>query len=498
MNVISRRSFVKSGMWATLGMALGAMLNVPICIKKAIAEGVTSSWNGKKLFFIFLRGGNDGINSVIPLGDDAYLTDLGGDTYSSPIRPTIFIPPPTAGLTTGGTCPGIQPERAVDLGNGFAGLHPSLHDLCDLYNDGDLSIIHRVGYLKQSRSHFDSQWYWENGIPQNNNLEEGIFYRTVEELGLFSSHQLPAISLQQQLPLLLKGELPMANIADPDRYDLLGVYAEERQKQLDAIRAAHNIAHPVKDNRLLTFGTGDLLIDSLDELEAINFADNEFYDTNGTTHLFPIDAASNQKEFANASFSFFEGLKNAAQILAESDTAIVGTELGGFDTHNNQGGLNGGHPGRLEWVGWALYALRKFMQDEGIWNDTVIVTMSEFGRTSLENGSNGTDHAEAAPMFVTGGPVKGVGEHAGGGIHQCDGTTWTTGGSGAMFETNNRYLSRRVDYRSVLGELIRDHLGASQSQLDNIIPGYANPEEKLLAGGTAPDGAPIVGELGIV
>ena len=125
----------------------------------------------------------------------------------------------------------------------------------------------------------------------------------------------------------------------------------------------------------------------------------------------------------------------------------------------------------------------------------MVLTLTEFGRTTIENNSYGTDHAEAGVMFAAGGGING-------GVYQCDGNDpilpWATGMDGAMFHTDGRYLSRTVDYRSVLGEIIRDHLGATDAQLDKIIPGYANPAESLRAGGLSIDGQPVAGELGLI
>ena len=148
----------------------------------------------------------------------------------------------------------------------------------------------------------------------------------------------------------------------------------------------------------------------------------------------------------------------------------------------------------MRYLGWAFYATRRFLLNAGpsLWNDTVIITLSEFGRTSLENGSLGTDHAEASVMFLAGGRIKG-------GVYQCTPTAWPTGPTGAMFQVNARYLRRSVDYRSVLGEIVRDHLGATPAQLAAILPGYADEKrEHLQTGGVAPDGTPIVGELGLI
>jgi uncharacterized protein (DUF1501 family) len=395
-----------------------------------------------------------------------------------------------------GRCPD-NPDltRAIDLGNGFAGMHPGMADLCPLFNAGQLALVHRVGYPRQSRSHFDSQKYWENGVPRDNLVGSGIFYRAMVHTGMHEGRQFPAVSVQSSSAMLLRGPMAMPNIADPARFDMVGVAnnGADRQKLLAALTAQHGIPHPHKNNRDLLFPTGQSLQNSIESLKSIGLNSNQFFDQDGTTHLFPLDAASNQKGFSSSSYDFFKNIKVATQILAHTDAVIAGTRLDGFDTHDNQGSLNGGHANRLRWVSWAIHAVRKFMRDvdPALWDNTVVVTLSEFGRTTRENGNQGTDHAEASTMFLAGGRIKG-------GVYQCSNNSWTVGPSGSMFQVNSRYLRRSVDYRSVLGEVIRDHLGATPSQLSTIIPGYADPRENLGSGGTTPDGTRIIGELGII
>jgi uncharacterized protein (DUF1501 family) len=135
-----------------------------------------------------------------------------------------------------------------------------------------------------------------------------------------------------------------------------------------------------------------------------------------------------------------------------------------------------------------------------------VITLSEFGRTTIQNSDDGTDHAEAGPVFVGGGTVRGYGSGSanGTGIYGChtgDPVPWApasspTAQNGSMFGASSRYLKRFVDYRSVFGETIR-WLGATQAQLNNIIPGYVN-EPYLLNGGNASDGAPTVGHVGFL
>ena len=100
------------------------------------------------------------------------------------------------------------------------------------------------------------------------------------------------------------------------------------------------------------------------------------------------------------------------------------------------------------------------LQDQ--WNDLVIVTMTEFGRTSKENGSRGTDHAEASAIFVAGGGVNG-------GVYNCDSTTWA---DGDMLSRSRRYVARKTDFRSVFGEIFTGHFGTPANRLDAVMPGY--------------------------
>jgi uncharacterized protein (DUF1501 family) len=488
INIISRRGFLEKSVQMAIGAAAGAYLGIPTFFRKAMAQGQIPDGT-KKILFIFLRGGNDGLNTVIPWADTA---------YSAANRPSLYIPSPDLQSVASGRMP-TNPDltRVVDLGNGFAGVHPGLANFAPVYNAGQVAVIHRVGYPKQSRSHFDSQRYWENGTPRDNINGSGILYRAVVNTGLHQGRSFPGVSVQSGNPLMLRGDIAMTNLADPARYDMAGVMSNgtDKAKLLAAISAQHAIDHPEKDNRDLLFPTGAGLKSSIDALKSIGLSNNNFFDADGTTHLFPVDGASNQKGATfNASYGFFKSLKYASQILAHTDAVVAGTQLGGFDTHDNQGALTGGHAQRMAWIGWGIYAVRKFMMDTNpaLWNNTVIITLSEFGRTTKENGNQGTDHAEAGPMFVAGGKVKG-------GVYECSNSSWPIGPTGAMFQVNSRYLRRSVDYRSVFGEIIRDHLGATPAQLETIIPGYADPNERLQTGGrVTSDGTTITGELGII
>ena len=556
-NIITRRKFLDRSFKVGLGVALATLADIPFVMKRALAEG-NIGLNGKKVIFIFLRGANDALNSLIPIVDPA---------YNNLNRPGIFIPKDTSASYDYALAPAFDPTQYADvggtaraaadatysyssaicLGNGFAALHPSLKFLAPVYSAGDLALLHRVAYPKQSRSHFDSQNYWENGLPNNNVDKEGIFYRTMVESGLAATSPLTGVSVQTALPLLLRGSAAaMTNLADPTRYDLFGIpnTTAGNAKTAAAINTAKGYPYPEKLNRdLLALQYGNLS-DTLNIFAGIDFTEgngtttgNYFTDdvaTDGDApyYLFPTLRAKNGgytganfggrpdntnkyvMDDSSSAYTFICNLKAASLILNSTDAIIAGTEVGGFDTHNNQGGVTGAHANLMRRLGWAMYSLRKFFMIYGKggtnpmpgakvgWNDLVIVTMSEFGRTTIQNGSAGTDHAEAGAMFVAGGSING-------GVFGCspgDSVPWVPGGgnagdtTGSMFGVSSRYLKRAIDYRSVLGEVIRDHLGATQPQLDRIIPGYVTVTgENLKNGGVSSvDNTSITGELGLV
>jgi len=555
-DILTRRAFLDRSFKVGLGVALSTLVDIPLIVKRALAEG-NIGLNGKKLLFIFLRGANDGLNSVIPVGDPAY----------APSRPIIGIPADSAynyANTTGGCFDATQfldvsgtvrdantatfsYANAIGLGNGFAGLHPSLKFLAPVYNAGDLALVHRVAYPNQSRSHFDSQNYWENAAPNNNLVTDGIFYRTMIQSGLANINALTGVSVQSGLPFSLRGSAAaMTNLVDPTRYSLLGIpnTGAGDLKAKNAVINSDQFPFPTKLDRDLLNLQYKNLTDTLSIFANINFTetgntflDNVNTDNDAPYYLFPTTNSKNGgSNLAGRSgvttkyavdpgaYSLFLNLKAAALILNNTGAIVAGTEYGSFDTHQTQGGANGNHAKLLRSVGWAMYALRKFFMIYGKggtnptpgaqvgWNDVVVVTLSEFGRTTVQNGSAGTDHAEGGVMFIAGGGIKGYGKGNTFGVFGCSpsdsyngvtGLGWLpasspTAQNGSMFGASSRYLKRAIDYRSVLGKLIRDHLGATQNQLNQIIAGYANPSEHLLSGGTSIDGTPIFGEVPIV
>src|SRR5882757_2883058 len=188
---VSRRVFVKSG-----GVAMIGMSTIPAFLQRAVAA--TPMPNKKKLIVLFQRGAADGLNIVVPFGEENYYR----------IRPTIAIPQPRQGVES----------AAVDL-DGFFGLHPSLAPLGPLFHNGQLAIVHAAGSPDTTRSHFDAQDFMETGTPGLKATEDGWLNRSLRNLpaAVQKASAFRAIALGPSLPRILSGSEPavaMNNIND--------------------------------------------------------------------------------------------------------------------------------------------------------------------------------------------------------------------------------------------------------------------------------------------
>jgi uncharacterized protein (DUF1501 family) len=405
--------------------------------------------DNKKMLFVFQRGGNDGINTVIPRGDSEYSTQN---------RPSLFIPE----------------GAALDLGNGFAQLHPAMAPLMPLYHSnaltgvegpGNLAVIHRVGYANQSRSHFDSMDYWEKGAPRDDSVKDGMFYRhlaSTRDLRAVENAFVAASISGSQLEGL-KGEHPFPNFRRADEFSFLGDDEESAKflgegpgpetplgKGLRGLYAGEGGLPNSRYSKLVR-QTGEAMSTTLGTLK-------------GAVDVGPYVPA-NGAEYPNGSFG--DKLMEAAMLMKRTPVRVIGVNIGGFDTHSRQGQQQGRHANLLQEIAEGFAAFSLDLQDQ--WEDVIVVTMTEFGRTSKENGGGGTDHAEASAMFVTGGAVKG-------GVYNCDSTTWK---DGDIFSRRGRYLARKTDFRSVFAEIFTQHFGTAPGLLDTIMPGYSEAAEDI-------------------
>ncbi len=427
-----RRDFLRMNLAAG---AAGLALNHPFLLPRQVLAAQRPA-DDKRLIFIFQRGGNDGINTVIPRGDR---------DYNRKTRPTLYIPQ----------------GDALDLGNGFAQAHPRLEPMMDLYHNAkNLAMIHRIGYSDQSRSHFDSQNYWEHGVP-GEERKDGMFFRLLQESLDLSDpkNNFVAASVSSSQLLALRGESPFPSFKAAERFRLQGS-ASLARKTL----GKRGTGGDPRARGVLGLYERDLLMDSSEKNLYTELVQNTGQAL-GDTLKKVQDAArqgyrpSNGAEYPNGSFG--DKLKEAAMLIKRTDVKILGLNIGGWDTHADQGQANGSHGNLLGQVAEGFQALHLDLEEH--WENLLVVTMTEFGRTSKENGGKGTDHAEASTMFVAGGGVQG-------GVYNCNAQTWK---DGDLFSERDRYLARRTDFRAVFAEIFTRHFHDDPATLDKVIPGYA-------------------------
>ena len=436
---INRRDFLRLG---ATGAALGTM--APLMQNPFFTRSLQAAMmqdTSKKMLLIFLRGGCDGVNMVIPQGDTANYND-GPDS-----RPTLFIDPASSHeITT------------------YCHLHPNFSKMVLDVPSEDVALIHRVAYAGQSRSHFDSQQFWENAQP-GSSVNQGWVNSLIGEMSFDDSvTPIPAASVGGNLQVLFRGSTTLPHITNLSQYSLdsLGIAekilgalpgAEDSPEYGAGLLGVYSREADARTFDDMTRGQGLALASSLSGLAALNPA--TYVPEGGATY--PTIAAP--EGFPTGSLNFFRDLKQAVMLLKLTDCRVAGVELGGFDTHVSQAG---NYANLMRTISHGISAVyRDTSATSGVWDDLAVVTMSEFGRTSAENGSNGTDHGEGSCMIVAGGGVVG-------GAYNCDATTW---GSNAMFGAAGRYVSMRTDYRTILAELVDKHFGQGDV-LDDVIPGW--------------------------
>ncbi len=424
-----RRFFVKSGAVALATMGLSpAFLRRSVFAAEPLRAGMAK---GKVLICVFQRGAADALNIVVPHGDPDYAR----------LRPGIAIPPPR------GRAPAVATDdAAIDL-DGFFGLHPSLAPLVPLWERGMLAPVHAVGSPSATRSHFDAQDYMESGTPDVKGTPDGWVNRYLAvkgtcaecEPGTQAAKPSPfrAVAFAQQTPRILEG--PQATVAmnsiDEFSVRTSGGGTAQRLEALYRTGSAD-----------LVHGAGQEMFEAVRMLKA---ATPQRY------------RPGHGAEYPASQFG--QRLRQIAQLIkAGVGLEVAFADVGGWDTHVNQGGANGQLARRLDDFARAIAALVTDLGER--MNDVVILTMSEFGRTARENGSRGTDHGHAGTLFVVGGNAKGGRVYG----------RWPGLAPDRLHE--GRDLALTTDFRSVFGEIAAKHLGANTP--DVLFPGF---EQRRLA-----------------
>jgi uncharacterized protein (DUF1501 family) len=394
---LTRRYFLKSG-----GVALAGFATAPsFLVRTALAQTNAGRQADRPVIVaIFQRGAADGISMVVPFGDKHY----------SGARPQIAIPEP--GQRDG--------ERAIDL-DGFFALHPSLDSLKPIYDAGQLAVVHAVGSPDSTRSHFDAQDYMESGTPGNKSVSDGWLNRYLQTTPAKEATAFRAVAVSATMPRSLAGA---AQSVAMQRIAGFGIRAGVATPQIEEMFAG-------------------LYKETFDAVKTLRSATSQQY------------TPASGVEYPNSPFG--QALLEIAQLVKSNlGLQVAFADIGGWDTHANQGSVRGQLANRLKEFGGGIAALYRDLGDR--MRNVVIITMTEFGRAIRQNGSGGTDHGHASSLFVAGGPVKGGKVYG----------EWPGLAPEQLYE--RRDLALTTDFRSVFSDILIDHMGAKD--ISKIFPGF--------------------------
>jgi len=404
--MLSRRVFMKNG-----GLALLSLGFAPAFLSRTV-EAATAT-RRKILITIFQRGAVDGLNMCVPFGEREY--------YAS--RPSIAIPRPN------------DPQGAVDL-DGFFGLHPRLAPLKPLWDAHQLAIVHASGSPDGTRSHFDAQDYMESGTPGVKSTQDGWLNRYLHAREHADATPFRAVALAPNLPRTLQGIEPALAIGQIGQFGIRGGQAT------DMLQASFESEYAAAADKVLN-RTGN---EAFDAIKMLKSADPSKYQP------------ENGAEYPRSAFG--DALRQIAQLVkADVGLEVAFAELGGWDTHVNQGNAVGQLAQRLDDFSRGIAALARDLGDR--MGDTVILTMSEFGRAVAENGNRGTDHGHGNAMFIVGGQNVRGGKVYG---------RWP--GLAREQRYDGRDLAVTTDFRAVFAEIVRGHLGVTDTR--TIFPGFSD------------------------
>lgn len=409
---LSRRAFLGSLGAGALGLGLWGWSPVG---RAAWALGAPrSDTQGKRLVVVLLRGAVDGLSVLVPYAEAGYQAK----------RSSILIQPPG------------RPGGALALAEGL-GLHPAMGAMHRRWAKGELGFVPASGALNPTRSHFEAQAILEAGLARGVG-PEGWMNRLATALGASPGGKASAVALGEAVPLALSGPAPVACSQKPQEAARQNGGPLERPGVGDWLAKLY--ASDPQLGPALTRGLAERrrLRDDAMAAEAME-AD--------------ADAPPPEAGFAQDAHAL------GGLLRADAGLRLGFVALGGWDTHVRQGGATGLLANRLKALSEGLDALALGLGPA--WRDTVVVVLSEFGRTVAENGGGGTDHGHGTPLWVLGGGVDG-------------GRFW---GSFPGLEPQQlhegRDLAVTVERRGFLAGLLAQHFGLDDSAISRIFPGLA-------------------------
>lgn len=372
---------------------------------------------GDILICVFLRGGTDGLSVVVPYVEGAHYYD---------VRPTIAVPEPGSGASA-----------AVDLDGRF-GLHPALAPLKPFYDAQTLAVVHACGLTEANRSHFDAQRYLEQGVPGDKTIGTGWIGRHLASKNTGSNSVFRGIAFSDYIQTSLRGDVSALAIPSLDDVGFRGPETNKGEEDLalqvlQQLYLGGSAEGPLQEQAQLLFET----VATLQRLA------NDGYQPSGGAS-YPEDG-------------FGYSMRQIAQLIkADLGLEAACVDLGGWDTHETQGVLDGQFAAQVASLGQGLAALATDLGDR--MSGVTLVTMSEFGRTTAENASHGTDHGHGNVMFLLGGGVSG------GQVF----SRWPGLAPGNLDEEGDLVVT--TDYRDVFAEIVRYRL--LNPALDLVLPNY--------------------------
>jgi uncharacterized protein (DUF1501 family) len=412
-NAMNRRYFLQQ-----TGLAAVAIGISPLFLSRsvqALVNASTSTAAGRKKVFVLIiqRGAMDGLSLVVPTSDPYYLQNS-----------------PAIGLKA-------QGDEALLRLDGNFGLHPAMASLKPYWDNRNLAFVHQVGSPDATRSHFDAQDFLEAGTPGDKNTADGFLNRALIAEG---GDRLPlrAIALQPSMPRVLQGTYPAISMNSLRDFDIRGGNADQKE-----VKGFESMYQEATDS--VFRGVGREVFDSLKSVNGIH--------KNGDQGNYPKSGISNR-------------LREIADLIkADLGMQVAVTDMGGWDTHVNQGNGKGQLSDRFKELSEGLAAFAKDLGPR--FQDVVVATVTEFGRTVKENGTRGTDHGHGSVMMVLGDGVNGGKVHG----------QWKELKAENLYE--GRDLPVTTDHRDIFSEILSTHLGLNQpSQLASVFPRYKEDQAK--------------------
>lgn len=402
--MINRRDFIKLTSCVAASLALSKLNG---------EEKTLPSVSGKVLVPVFLRGGFDGMSLIVPYNDPRYYE----------VRKSTMVPKPG------------QNNGALDL-DGFFGLNPRAKALLPLFENNCLTVLNGVGHSKNTRSHFTEQDIWETCNLKNYLRSDGIFNKYLTNSQNKNSI-LRGVSFGENLPRIMRGSAQTFSLRSID--DLF-LGESSKTNTASALENAYEMKN--EPNPLIHKAGSDMLV--------------------GLKKIRQALGKEPESKITYPNSTLGKQFKDAARLIkSKLGLEIIHIDIPGWDTHQNQGSVNGTFGNKIQDLSDSLFA---FYQDlENKMDQVMIIVFSEFGRTVVENGTNGTDHGWGNNMLALGGSIPKTKR-----VNKYFLNTWP--GLEEDKLNQGRDIVDTIDFRNVFGEILNKHLGYKEPK--RIIPNF--------------------------